>query len=310
MNKLKDKFLGTIIVSAIGDALGAPYEAFSKDYIESLGPDTLDMYTKSDQYNLEPGEYTDDTAMTLCTLEALIENTYFDIHSVVKKFINWFQTEPKGLGRTTTAALQLLSQGEIYTQASQTVMNEQSAGNGAVMRIAPIILFNYKQDIEHLSQDIIDLSLITHSHKDAISGAIIIGLLIHFNLHNDDKLKNYNKLIENFDLINDDKLLKLIKHIPHLSKEDLIPDGYILNTITTTLYHFLNYNDAITAIKSSITLGGDTDTNAAIIGTLFGSLNGTKGIPKYYIKDLNNNQYIKELADKLYEIVINDKIFY
>ena len=173
-----------------------------------------------------------------------------------------------------------------------------------------ISLFNYNNDIEKLAQNIVDSSLITHSNKDSINGALIIGLLIYFNLHYDNKKDIYNKLIENFDLIHDNQLLDLIKNIPDLTREDLQSDGYIINTLKRTLYHYINYDNPIEAIKSVILLGGDTDTNGSITGSLMGSLYGITDIPEYYIKNLKNYDKILSLIDIMFDISVNDKLYY
>ncbi|MBU1078828.1 MAG: ADP-ribosylglycohydrolase family protein [Spirochaetes bacterium] len=310
MKDLKEKFKGTIFGLAIGDALGAPYEQFSLEQFRSLADDILDSYSSSDLYGLQPGEYTDDTDMSLCTIEALVENSYLDIDAISDKFVSWFQTDPKDIGRTTSAALHEISKGTPSHEASEMVADEFSAGNGAAMRIAPIALFNYKNTPETLCQNIIDVSLITHHHKDAVGGALAIGLLIYFNLHDPDKRENFNKLISSSALIKDEDLIRRIKAVPGLSKEDLIPDGYIINTLNTVLFHFLKYDNTIEAIQSVIKLGGDTDTNASIIGSLMGSIYGMKNIPPYYTDNLQNNEKIRVLIDKLYEVAVNDKIFY
>ncbi len=308
--ELKERFKGCIIGVGIGDALGAPVEGFTEEEIKEKYGEIKD-YVTNKSLELKRGEYTDDTSMTLCILEALVENGFFDIHSIIKKFLKWFNEHPKGIGNTTFNALYLIEQGYTYDEASKMAYTTLSAGNGAAMRVAPIPLFDYKKGIETVVQDTIDASIITHYHPESIAGAIATSLIIYHNIHRGDK----NKLIEFLlgkgrEFIQNNKILNAIESVPEISENELQRGGYIVDTLKTSLWIFLNTENFIEAIQNSVNGGGDTDTIGAIVGAFAGSYYGIKNIPENYIKALKNSNYIMELAEKLYEISILDKMYF
>jgi len=307
---LKDKFIGTILGVAIGDALGAPVEGLSEEEIKNRYGKIID-FTEAPDKNLKKGEWTDDTAMTLAILEALVENGFFDVHSVIEKFLKWFNTNPKGIGNTTFNSLYFLDQGYSYDIASRMAETEYSAGNGAAMRVAPLALFNYKNKIENLVQDIIDTSFITHSNNLAISGAIATGLVIYFNLHNNEKSKLLNFLIsEAKEFLKDEELIFTIKNIPNLKFQDIRNEGYILRTLESSLWIFLNTQSFEEAVLTAINKGDDSDTVGAITGAFAGSFYGFNNISKKFLKNLKRADYIINLAEKLFEISVNDAIYF
>lgn len=306
---LKDKFIGTILGVAIGDALGAPVEGLSPQEIKTRYGKITD-YIQNDEKDLKKGEWTDDTAMTIAILEALVENAFFDVHSIIEKFLKWFNGNPKGIGNTTFNALYLIDQGYSYDEASRMVQTQFSAGNGAAMRVAPIPLFNYKNEIEKLIQDTIDASFITHSHPKAISGAVATSLVIYHNLHYSDKNKLINFLLNDAkEFINDKEFLNIIAEMSNFKETDLINHGYIVQTFKSSLWIFLNSDDFETAILRAVNLGYDADTVGAITGAFAGSYYGRKNIPEKFIKNLKKYDYIIKLTEKLYEIAIEDKIY-
>ncbi len=304
-----DKFKGCIIGVAIGDVLGAPVEGMEAEEIKrNFGKITF--YIENPDKNLSKGEYTDDTAMTIATMEALIENKFFDIHSIIKKFLEWFNDNPVGIGNTTYFSLYYLDEGYSYEHASKMVYDGYTAGNGAAMRIAPIALFNFKNQIERLIQDVIDCSIITHYHPDAIAGAIVIALLIYFNLFSENKKANYKKIFRFKDEIKSKNILKAVENASRTIKENLSPTGYIVDTVETTLWFYLNYDDPIKAIIDAVNMGGDTDTIASIIGALLGSLYGINKFPDKYIRGIKNYDYLLELSEKLYRVAENPYEYY
>lgn len=306
---LKEKFIGTILGVAIGDALGAPVEGLAREEIrKKYGQIT--SYIEDESKSLKKGEWTDDTAMTLCILEALVENRAFDIHSIVTKFLNWFNGNPKGIGNTTFNSLYLIDKGYSYDEASKLTQTTLSAGNGAAMRIAPIPLFDYKKGIETVVQDTIDTSIITHSHPEAISGAIATSLVIYHNIHKSDK----NSLVpflsnEAKEFIMSDSILNIIANIHNVNKQELQNEGYIVKTVQSSLWIFLNTDNFEDAIIEAVNLGDDADTVGAIAGAFAGSYYGVKDIPEKFIKGLQDAEHLISLAEKLYNISVLDELW-
>ncbi len=309
---LKDKFIGTILGVAIGDALGAPVEGFSKEEIRKRYK-LIDNYVPADNNkinDIELGGYTDDTYMTLDTIEALVENGFFDIHSIVDKFLKWFNGNPIGIGSTTYHSLYLIDKGYSYEEASKMAYTEFSAGNGTAMRISPIPLFDYKKGIEQVVQDTIDASIITHYHPEAIAGAVATSLVIYHNLryHNKDKVLDF--LIKNKEFIHNEKILDTITSVLELDEIELTNDGYIVETLKSCLWIFLNTTNFSDAVIKAVNLGNDTDTVGAIVGSFAGSYYGYSSIEKHFITGLKDYKKIIQLSEKLYEVSILDKLYF
>lgn len=307
---LKEKFIASILGVAIGDALGTPVEGLSPAEIRDRYG-IISEYVINEDVNLEKGEYSDDTAMTLCILEALIENGFFDIHSIVEKFLKWFNDNPKGIGNTTYHALYLIDKGYSYDEASKMAYTTLSAGNGASMRVAPIPLFDYKKGMETIVQDTVDTSIITHYHPEAIAGAVATSLVIYHNLQIGDKDKIISFLLnECKEFIKNERILNAIEAVDKITESEVLNDGYIVETVKASLWFFLNTDNFTDAVIKSVNKGGDADTIAAIVGAFAGSYYGIKDIPEKFIRELQNSKYIIELSEKLYEISILEKIIF
>ena len=174
-NDIRDRFRGTLLGLAIGDALGAPLEfqlpRQPQDYVtEMVGGGWL---------QLAPGEWTDDTQMTLCGVESLLEKRKFDPDDIAQRFVGWAQSNPKDIGNHTAQVLQLLAQGVRWDQASLQIqaLTPSSASNGSLMRCAPLALFLYRHPefIEHLAPV---FSRITHAHPDCETACVFHNVVL------------------------------------------------------------------------------------------------------------------------------------
>ena len=136
---LEERFLGTILGAAVGDALGAPYEGWQrKDMLQV--PNLLEGYRKCP--GLTEGQYTDDTQLTLCITQSLIDRKYVDGADIAQKFVLlWENRTIVGAGASCTDAVRKLLRGEADWQHSGTEPGR--AGNGTAMRISPIGLWAY-----------------------------------------------------------------------------------------------------------------------------------------------------------------------
>ncbi len=308
-NFIKNKFLGAIMGASVGNALGTPLKNISKSEINEKYK-KIDYYISHKDNNIKAGEYSADIEMLLLILQSLVYNGFIDIHDIIKRFLNWFYGKPKGIGVTTYNALYFLSEGYSYDEASQKAYTKMAATNGALIRNIPVILFNFKNPIETLIQDVIDISFITHYHPETIEGNIAFSLLLYFNLHNNNKMENFDSLFNADNYIKSDNIISILKDIPYISEKDLKSSKYINDTLKTALWLFYNKKDFTEGIIEAVNLGGDTPTITAAVGALFGSLYGINSIPQKYITGLLNNTSISELGEKLYKVVIEDKIFY
>ncbi len=327
-----DKFVGTLLGVAIGDTLGHPFEGQLRERI--LSHFELDMFEDFVQKNKNYFKtYTDDTQLTIHTAKALIDAGRYDQNIFIKHYVNWLSDPPIGPGYGCISSIRKLKHGISPEDASSN-----SGGNGTTMRIAPIGLF-FSKSLTELKQAAIESSKITHSHPAASAGALVIARAIAYLLNKNPK--NGFSHEEFFKTIIDpitnsgeeiwDEFIDILNRVKH-SEELSIETGlikfsqigvktpyfiqqylgkafvhpYTLSTVTCALFIFLKtQTDFKKCIFTLATAGGDTDTVAAIGGSLIGAYYGRDYIPETLIKLVKKSKSIIKLSEQLYSTFIS-----
>jgi len=290
-----ERFEGCILGGAIGDAFGSGYEN-----LEKYKDDELLLFGKPEKK--EPNwQITDDTQLTLATIESLTDDSELSPELVAAQFLKLYKNNKiRGIGASTLKALKELDVGGHWSQVGRR--GEYAAGNGAAMRIAPLAF-----------QDAIDYSLIkdicniTHNNDEAYIGAKSVVIAINEILNG-----NWNGNSNLFDLIIEqipdtkvrDRLIE-IKDIENLADVgDRGNDGYVVNSVPLAIAAANKVSEiGIEGMFSSLVeIGGDTDTNCSIAGQIAGTLIGRKGIPHNLIlklKELDDFDWIQTTMTKL-----------
>ena len=290
-----ERFEGCIIGGAIGDAWGSGFENLIQE-----ADDTFYLGSKPRAETPIWG-ITDDTQLTLATIEALVEDANSSPETIANHFLNYYkQRKLKGIGASTLKSLRELSLGGHWSQVGRR--GEYAAGNGAAMRIAPIA-FIY--DITN--SKIRDLCMITHNNDEAYIGARSVVVAIREILNN--KWTGDTNLIESIiDQIPDtrvrDRLIEIkdIKNLEEIGRRG--NDGYVVNSIPLAIAAANKVREI--GIKEMylqlIKIGGDTDTNCSIAGQIAGALIGLKEIPEELLtklKVLNEYDWIEATIHNL-----------
>ncbi|MFX0068114.1 MAG: ADP-ribosylglycohydrolase family protein [Promethearchaeota archaeon] len=292
---LKSKFLGCMIGSAIGDALGRPREG--------LG------ISKTEDLEFE-GRYTDDTEMMIGMAESLIEKRAFDGEHMAQTFIKNFDPT-RGYGLGPPRVFNLIMSGESWNRASMNLFGGSgSFGNGASMRIAPVGLF-YHNDFSQMRSVAYSSSQITHSHELGKEGAVLQAYAIALALKKvPPSLEQLRVLDELKKLISNpiyqqklERIRNLLSGTPH--KREVIKElgnGIeAFNSVPTSIYSFLSHlNSFKSAVIYAVSLGGDADTIGAMTGAMAGAYHGFRDIPAGWVARLENGGYIKTLAERLW----------
>lgn len=294
-----------------------PVEGYSHHLIKS-------QFNRVDQMmeaRLGKGTYTDDTEMMVATAESLLACKGFDGRHMASCFINNFHPE-RGYGEGTTRAFSLIKSGIAWDKAGSMVFDGGSFGNGAAMRIAPIGVFYYNNR-QMLRTYAAKASLITHAHLLGKEGAILqayaIAQAIQLKVKASfDTLQFLQNLI-NFVTPEARVYLEKLKLIGSILGEDPDPETIINqlghdssapNSVPTAIYCFLSHPYSFQdALVYAVSLGGDTDTIAAMTGAISGAYHSKEGIPPQWIKDLENEgkgrDYIEQLAIELWKLKSN-----
>lgn len=295
--QLINRSKGALLGLAIGDALGTTLE-FKR---RGTYPPLEDMIGGG-RFNLSPGQWTDDTSMALCLSESLIELGVFDAKDQVQRYLKWWKEgylSSTGhcfdIGMTVWSAINnFVSSGNPYAGST----SPDSAGNGSLMRIAPIpIRFrtNIPEAIEYAEKS----SKTTHGAQESIDACKIATLLIA-NLLNGmtkyDALKDCSLWARN-NLSLSPKLNQVLNGSYMIDDESKIKgSSYVVESLEASLWAFYKGNSYKETVLLAANLGDDADTTAAIAGQFAGALYGESGIPTQWLNLLHLKEYISDSA--------------
>lgn len=303
---LLNRFLGSLYGLAVGDAVGTTVEFKSRGSFEPV----QDM-VGGGVFNLKPGQWTDDTSMALCLAESLIECEGFDLKNQIEKYERWLDVgylsstgQCFDIGNTVLMALgDYKKTGNPYSGSS----DKYSAGNGSVMRLAPVGLlysFNLHENLKFCAES----SKSTHQNQEAIDGCQLLGALIHGTLKGIEKdellsvdfIKNIKKEanVEWCDTINE---------IAYGSYKDKTEDeikstGYVVHTLEAALWSFYNTTSFTDGLFKVVNLGDDADTTGAVYGQLAGAYYGVESLPDEWIEKLTYTDKIRNFAQGLFQL--------
>jgi poly(ADP-ribose) glycohydrolase ARH3 len=183
------------------------------------------------------------------------------------------------------------------------------------MRIAPIGLL-YHDDPKALRSVAFDSSQITHAHELGKEGAAIeaysVALAVNsaFSSHQNrispkeflDELRKFTRSEVYLEKL--DRVQELLTGASRLRVQKEIGNGVEASkSVPTAIYCFLrNLSSFKEALLCAVSLGGDTDTIAAMTGAISGAYHGLESIPKRWRSRLEQKDYIESLAEKLWHI--------
>jgi len=265
-----ERILGGLFGVACGDALGGTLEFMSKNEIERKYGYLKDIIGGG-CWNLEPGEVTDDTMMTIAVAEGILDNPDNPVEYIGKHFIEWYDSIPKDIGNIIRIALGEYKRNKDWTKTAyyaHQVTGGKSAGNGSLMRCLPVAL--YYDDVEKMLEITASQSLLTHYDKKATDACQFYNLIVYDYLNDKPKIPVIKEHIEKY---------PEYKQVFLLNKEVLKPTGYVVDTLICALWCFINTSTFEDAVCEAANLGGDTDTIAAITGGMAGVYYGYNAIP-------------------------------
>lgn len=307
----QDQYRGCLLGLAVGDALGTTLEFCRpgsfvpiKDMIGG-GP-----------FNLKPGEWTDDTSMALCLAESLITNRGFDPVDQLERYLKWYKEGYlSSNGICFDVGITVLSSLMKFKETREPYcgpIDEYTAGNGSLMRLAPVPLF-YANNPELGIMKSGESSRTTHQAPVAIDacrylGALIIGV-VDGNSNNDHKKQEilspfYSPMPKHWDKYPlTSELTNVINgSFKRLNPPDIRGSGYVLKTLEAALWAFCHSDTFEEGCLMAVNLGDDADTTGAVYGQLAGAFYGETGIPTRWLSKLTHKEKIKGMADDRYRL--------
>lgn len=276
--KTRERFIGTLLGAAVGDALGGSVEFMTAQEIKTRYGTVREMMGGG-PYHWRLGEYTDDTEMMLCIAESLVSLQDFCPEEIAQRFVNWYNSEPKDIGCTTREALARLCEGVPIDRSGV----REKPTNGSVMRCAPLSLHYYGDEDEALIDASMEASAITHSHPEAELSCVFINVMIAKLLLGASRKDSYEYAVERTKEM-DQGFIK--KYIGSSYKPDP-KKGLAINTLLLATSSFMGAKSFEEAVVRAVNLGGDADTTGAVTGALAGAYFGRSGIPRRWSKRLN-----------------------
>jgi ADP-ribosylglycohydrolase len=309
---LTDRVIGCVLGGAVGDALGAPFEGL---WARSI-PDAAVLLAGFAEFEGFPrGQYTDDTQLTVATLQSVVRVRGVDPADVARSISRlWRSQAVVGPGGACTAAADQLLAGGHWSECGAAV---GQAGNGTAMRTAALGLYFAHRPGELASQ-VADVSRITHQDPRSIAGGVAIASAA--------RLLSARPQVDGDELcrvVADDMrpfhpaFAGLVAELPARLRgtraaaleyvawsgaesrefEEVIITPYVIPTVLAALWSVVQFPDSWpAAVAAAIGLGGDVDTLGAIVGGLMGARLGPGAIPEHLARGVLHTRRLRELA--------------
>ena len=304
----EERFLGALFGLVVGDALGVPVEARSR---ASLHDDPV--------RDLQPAaHWSDDTAMTLCVLEGL-ENDSRDFRAVAALFQRWLhegywtiEARAEGVGAITRAALEAAPDLDDPRDAGRT--GDMSNGNGSLMRTLGVALRHANSPSAVLAAAADDVSRLTHAHPRSRVACGVYCEIVRRLLHEEDPARAWegarlwasDTYAQQFptEMNHWGALLgRRAEDWRALEEAQIGSSGYVLHTLETAIWCLLSTMSYPECVLRAVNMGYDADTSAAVAGGLAGAAHGLRSIPASWREGLARAEEIEALGRRVLQRV-------
>jgi len=292
----QDRHRGCLLGLACGDAVGTTVEFRSRGSF----PPVTDM-TGGGPFRLPVGAWTDDTSMALCLATSLVETGRFDPADQMQRYLRWYDDgylSSTGtcfdIGNATRIALERFRRTDDPWSGST---DPQSAGNGCVMRLAPVPMFFHADPVAavHWSGE---SARTTHGAEECVEASRLFGAMLVAALNGADKTA---VLFGHDASTYRTSVVSAIAggRYRHFTRDQVSGSGYVIACLEASAWCVLQTQSFEEAVLLAVNLGDDADTTGAVTGQLAGALYGESGIPQTWRDKLVIGAQIRELADRL-----------
>ena len=318
---VKEKFIGAVLGAAVGDALGKSVEDITEEEVfEFYGGKIRDFVTphpSSPAYGQLPEETSDETTIFRILLESLVEKKSLDVRDFLNRLVEWYDREEthRYPDPILLTAIDLLSRGINPSTHGLTSFSVEG-----ILRSVALGLYHYYNP-ELAAEGSKVVSLLTHRSDVIYDASAILGALIAHLVRGDFYLEDFReklRLIETLkNYAKEEKHKKILDRVAEILTEsadletaiNTLGNGtFAFEALPLALYIFLsnvgNPEEALfQAVNSYGEFGGDTDAIGFLVGAMVGAYYGEDAIPYHLKENVENSQKLRELAEKLYEVV-------
>ncbi|TXD37317.1 ADP-ribosylglycohydrolase family protein [Lujinxingia vulgaris] len=298
-----DRFYGALVGLAVGDALGTTVEFSAPGSFEPLSD-----IVGGGPFGLEAGQWTDDTSMALCLAKSLVASGGFDARDQVERYVRWYREgywsctgRCFDIGGTTATALRAFERGGDPLGGPTDPF---SAGNGSIMRLAPVAMF-YADDPAEALERSAESSRTTHGAREAVDACRYFGGLIVGALRGVSKEALLSERYGPARAFKRGELAEKIEEVARGSFKERQPpeikgSGYVIKSLEAALWAFYTTSDFRTGALAAVNLGDDADTTGAVYGQIAGAYYGAEAIPEAWRQKIAMGAEIKGLAEALF----------
>ncbi|KAL8929397.1 MAG: hypothetical protein Q9172_000448 [Xanthocarpia lactea] len=306
---------GSLYGVAVCDALGAPVEFRRRG---TFRPITGLRYNSN--FDLSPGSWTDDTSMTLCLAQSLIDNNgEFMLLDQVQKYVRWFENGYMSstgkcfdIGNATRNALSIWreefsessSTGEVLKKGQPAIdkalKHKIQCGNGSLMRVSPIGLVyhtNVAEAIEHAAAS----SQVTHPYPTNTEACKVYTKLVACSFQNDSK-SDLASIVSDWTFEDPDLKSRFEKYRrfeawQEVGEEQISSSGYVVHSLEASLWAFFTTISFEEGALKVVNLGDDADTVGAIYGGIAGAFYGVEAIPQKWLNGLEAKSMLDDVVE-------------
>lgn len=301
----QDRYCGAMLGLAVGDAVGSTLEFRPPGSFEPIA----DM-VGGGPFELAPGQWTDDTSMALCLAESLLARQGFDPVDQMQRYVRWWREgylSSTGhcfdIGGTVRSALSRFeATGEPFCGGT----DPYSAGNGSIMRLAPIPLYYAADPMQAVTKSG-ESSRTTHGATTTVDACRYLGSLMVGALQGVSKetlLSDHYSSVAGY--WNENSLCPEIDAIAGGTFKEKEPpeikgSGYVVESLEAALWAFHRGHTFEEGCLLAVNLGDDADTTGAVYGQLAGAFYGSSSIPESWRNRIVMQDLIVGLAEKLWD---------
>ena len=277
---IEGRALGAFLGLAVGDAVGTTLEFRPRD----AQPRLEDM-VGGGPFRLPPGVWTDDTSMALALADSLAASKALDCRDLMDRFVRWWRDgdySPTGecfdIGNTTLDAL------DRYLQTGDPVAGStdpRSAGNGSLMRLAPVALRFWHDRTRLITAAAAEQSRTTHGAEEAVDACRAFAELLADAIAGSPRAD----VLAPRSFEGAAAIARIMAGSWRGRARDTIrSSGYVVDTLEAAIWSVARTGNFRNAVLLAANLADDADTVAAVAGQLAGALYGLGGIPDAWLE--------------------------
>lgn len=309
---IRNKIEGAIRGLIFGDALGVPYEFKKREYFDN---NKVTKLVEGGTHGQPKGYWSDDSGLMLACMQSLMTGKPYAENAAKEMVHGWWKDGKYmnenyifDIGCTTQFAFRNIVNGISHKDSGPTNIN--SNGNGALMKVLPYSLCRwYSEGIKVTAGEIIEMCGITHNHAISHIGCSLYTIMINDLVQSSSVCYDFRDIDMISDRIkteeSDFKDYDQLYNIKKQTREDIQSSGYVAHTLVAATWCLETTNSYMECVCKAVELGGDTDTIAAIAGSLAGAKYGFESFKEEY-KEIPKIDYIEKLIENFVNKVAED----